>query len=117
MEWDRTLPGHRNEPRPQGLPTEVLWTVADGHSTALENQGDGLPTDEDPVDLIGNDVAVPQATYKVIGWFDDDGEFQARGYVVRQEDRVRNNPAHYLRSIVAAVGMLLPDAEAPWAGN
>jgi endonuclease G len=49
-----------------------------------------------PESLVGNGVAVPMATYKVIGWFDQAGEFQARGYVVKQEDRVRNDPAHYL---------------------
>ncbi len=70
-----------------------------------------------PQAFIGNNVAVPQATYKVIGWFADDGEFHARGYVVRQTDRVRNNPAHYFRPIdeIEAVTGLdffpqLPDA-------
>jgi len=48
---------------------------------------------------VGNGVGVPHSTYKVIGWFDGNGEFNARGYVVRQEDRVRNNPAHYLTPI------------------
>lgn len=54
---------------------------------------------DQPVSMIGNGVAVPQATYKIIGWFGTDETFNARGYVVRQEDRIRNNPAHYLRRI------------------
>ena len=60
-----------------------------------DSDGDGI---EDSVDLIGNDVGVPQATFKVVGWFDGNGLFNARGYVVRQEDRVRD-PAHYLTPI------------------
>lgn len=52
-----------------------------------------------PQSSVGNGVGVPEATYKVIGWFDEAGDFQARGYVVRQEDRERDNPARYLRSI------------------
>ena len=60
-------------------------------------------TDNDGVENlageVGNGVGVPHATFKVIGWFDGNGEFNARGYAVRQEDRVRNNPAHYLTVI------------------
>ena len=55
---------------------------------------DGLPEF-----TVGNAVAVPKATYKVIGWFDGAGEFHARGYIVGQGDRVRKDPGHYLRSI------------------
>lgn len=49
-----------------------------------------------PESMIGNGVAVPMGTFKVIGWYDHSGQFQARGYLVKQEDRVRNDPAHYL---------------------
>ncbi len=73
---------------------DTVWVISE--PIYEDTDGDG---DEDPVDMIGNDVAVPQATYKVIGWFDGNDVFHARGYVVRQEDRVRNNPAHYLRRI------------------
>ena len=43
-------------------------------------------------------LGVPHATYNLIGWFDKGGRFHCRGYVVRQEDRVRD-PRHYLRPI------------------
>lgn len=89
--------------------------------------------DGQPESLVGNGVAVPESTFKVIGWFDTGGVFHARGYVVKQTDRVRHNPAHYLRpirDIEAATGLnFFPDlpsdrADAveaaaftdPWAG-
>jgi hypothetical protein len=50
------------------LGIDTVW----GISGPIYEDTDG-GGDEDPVDLIGNDVAVPQATFKVIGWFDDDG--------------------------------------------
>ena len=53
----------------------------------------------EPEFTVGNDVAVPVGTYKVIGWFDDDDQFHARGYIVKQEDRERDDPAHYLVKI------------------
>ncbi|MFG0252519.1 MAG: DNA/RNA non-specific endonuclease [Phycisphaerales bacterium JB038] len=49
-----------------------------------------------PEFTVRNGVAVPMGTYKVISWFDGAGDFQARGYIVKQDDRVRNDPSHYL---------------------
>ena len=63
---------------------------------------------DQPEFTVGNDIAVPKATYKVIGWFDENGDFNARGYVVNQEDRIRNDPGHYqvkIREIEAATGL------------
>ncbi len=63
---------------------------------------------DQPEFTVGNDIAVPKATYKVIGWFDENGDFNARGYIVKQEDRVRRDPGHYqvkIREIEAATGL------------
>ncbi len=61
-----------------------------------------------PEFMVGNAVAVPKATYKIVGWFTNDGVFHARGFVVKQDDRIRNDPAHYftpIREIEQATGL------------
>ena len=52
-----------------------------------------------PRGYVGNRIAIPHSTYKAIGWFDRNQQFHARSYVVGLDDRVRHNPALYLRSI------------------
>ncbi|MEM1452603.1 MAG: lamin tail domain-containing protein [Bacteroidota bacterium] len=79
----------------------------------MDTDGDGV---EDHEGLVGNDIAIPHATYKVIGWFDASGAFNARGYVVDQDDRIRHNEAHYLTpidDIEAATGLdFFPELDA-----
>ena len=92
--WNDLEELHQNVVVDLSVGIDTVWVISGPLYEDTDSDGD-----EDPVDMIGNGVAVPQATYKVIGWFDGDGVFQARGYVVRQEDRVRNDPAHYLTQI------------------
>jgi endonuclease G len=42
---------------------------------------------DQPDGTVGNGVGVPHATYKVMGWFNESGRFQMRGYVLKQTDR------------------------------
>ncbi len=72
---------------------DAVWVISGPIFEDTDN--DGV---EDLAGEVGNGVGVPHATFKVIGWFDGNDEFNARGYVVRQEDRVRD-PAHYLAAI------------------
>ena len=51
-----------------------------------------------PIETIGNGIGVPQATYKVIGWFSSDGRFEAQGFVFPQ-DATDTHPEHYFASI------------------
>jgi endonuclease G len=51
-----------------------------------------------PQSMVGNNIGVPYGTYKVIGWYDQNDQFNARGYVLRQTDQ--GNPStHYLTRI------------------
>jgi endonuclease G len=45
-----------------------------------------------PDGTVGNGVGVPHATYKVMGWFNESGRFQMRGYVMKQTDRADPPP-------------------------
>jgi len=92
--WNDLEELHQEIVGDDGLGIDTVWMISG--PVYEDEDGDGR---EDPIDFVGNSVAVPHGTYKIIGWFDGDGLFQARGYVVRQEDRVRDNPAHYLASI------------------
>lgn len=70
---------HRNAVNRSDLDIDKLWIIC---GTLFEN---GVPEF-----TVGNNVGVPKATYKVIGWFEDDGNFAARGYILNQDDRSRD---------------------------
>ena len=78
----------------RALGIDELWVISGPIFEDSDNDGH-----DDAKSFVGNNVAVPHATYKIIGWFDAQKEFHARGYVVRQESRVRHNPKHYLKKI------------------
>jgi endonuclease G, mitochondrial len=48
--------------------------------------------------FVGNQIGVPQATYKIVAWFGSDGDFCARGYIMPQ-DASEPDPAKYLMRI------------------
>lgn len=92
--WNDLEELHQEVVGDETLGIDTVWVIS---GPVFEDQdGDGV---EDPIEVVGNGIAVPHGTYKVVGWFDGDGLFQARGYVVRQEDRIRHKPEHYLTSI------------------
>lgn len=80
---------HRKAVNTPGLGIEMLWVIS---GPVFE---DGLA-----LGFVGNDVGVPSATYKILAWFDPDGNFQARGFMLRQSDRI-DDPPRYLTSIDA----------------
>jgi endonuclease G len=51
-----------------------------------------------PQSMVGNNIGVPYGTCKVIGWEDQTGQFNARGYLLRQTDQ-GGTPADYLTPI------------------
>jgi endonuclease G len=69
---------------------EVIWTISGSIYRDKENPPDETPEEDfAAVQRIGGGFGVPNATYKIVGWFDEDGHFQARGYVFEQTDRMR----------------------------
>ena len=74
--WGRLEDLHRTAVNTPGLGVEMLWAI----SGPVFEEGR-------PVGFVANDVGVPAAVYKIIAWFDPDGELQARGFVLRQADR------------------------------
>ncbi len=86
--WNDLEEMHQEAVDDASLGIDTLWVIS---GPIFEHDA--------PRSTVGNGVGVPEATYKVVGWFDSAGEFRARGYIVRQEDRVRDNPAYYLRPI------------------
>jgi len=69
----------------QGSGIDAVWTI-----TGTIYRDENNPAGESPEDDFQNVVritdgfGVPDATYKVVGWFDASGRFQARGYVFEQ---------------------------------
>lgn len=68
---------------------DAVWTI----SGALYRDRDN-PPDESPADdfarvrRITTGFGVPYATFKIVAWFEENGFFQARGYVFEQPYRV-----------------------------
>lgn len=87
--WARLENLHRNAVNDPDLGVEMLWVIS---GPVFE---EGLP-----LGFVANEVGVPAATYKVLAWFDGDGSFQVRGFVLRQSDRISDLP-RYLVSIDA----------------
>jgi endonuclease G len=95
-------------PQHEHMNGEAWLDLEEEHRSVVANPASGIravwvisgPVFEggQPMATVGNGVGVPHATYKVVGWFDRSSRFHARGYVVRQEDRVRD-PAHYLTPV------------------
>lgn len=68
-----------------GSDIEVIWTISGTLYRDSDNPEDEQPEDDfQKAGLIGDGFRVPQATYKIVGWFDGRGYFQARGYVFEQ---------------------------------
>ena len=95
-------------PQHEQMNGEAWLDIEEQHRRVVANPASGIKVlwvisgpvfeDDQPKFTVGNGVGVPHATYKVIGWFDRANRFHVRGYIVRQEDRVRD-PEHYLRSV------------------
>jgi endonuclease G len=49
---------------------------------------------------VGNGIGVPDACYKVIGWFDRGNRFNTRAYIVRQTDTDKRSTT-YLTTVDA----------------
>ncbi len=62
----------------------TVWTISGAIFRNETNPSTESPED-DFVDVIRvNGHGIPDATYKIVGWFDADARFQARGYVFEQ---------------------------------
>lgn len=81
---ESALPACTTRPR-SAPPIEVIWTIT---GTVYSDREDPA-SDFEQTDFIGGGFVRPQATYKVVGWFDRRGLFQARGYLF---DQTGENP-------------------------
>lgn len=65
---------------------EAIWTYSGAIFRDKTNHVDESAEDDfsDVVRLTEGDFGVPDATYKVVAWFDDEGKFDARAYVFEQ---------------------------------
>lgn len=65
---------------------EAVWTITGTIWRDAANPAGETPEDDFAavVRLPSGGFGVPDATYKVVGWFDDSGFFQARAYVFEQ---------------------------------
>jgi endonuclease G len=84
--WNDLEDEHRNVVGLSSLGVDQLWVISGP-----------IFADHTPEFTVANDVGVPGAFYKVIGWFRD-GEFQARGYVLERFDD-EDDLASYLTPI------------------
>ncbi len=74
-----------------GLPAdvEVLWTISGTVFRDPLNPPDETPEDDFAnVTRITTGFGVPDATYKIVAWFDDGGSFNARAYLFEQPHSV-----------------------------
>jgi endonuclease G len=62
-----------------GVDIETVWVISGPIFRVDEDTGDDVPLKK-----IANGVGVPQATYKVIAWRDEEGDLEARGFIIRQ---------------------------------
>jgi endonuclease G len=85
--WLALENAHRNVVSGEEHDIDTLWVIS----------GTIFP-DGQPRGLIGNDIGIPDACYKVIAWRDAEERLQARGYILTQDDH-ETNPADYLRSV------------------
>lgn len=83
----------------EGADIEVIWTISGTLYRDEENPDGEAPEDDFAnAEFVGGGFGVPKATYKIVGWFDRQGYFQARGYVFEQTDR-EPEVTHYLTPI------------------
>ena len=74
------------------LGIETIWTVSGAVFRDEDNPSDESPgKDIEEAAKIAGDYRVPYATYKIVGWFDDDGAFMARAYLFEQPYEVRQD--------------------------
>ncbi len=95
-------------PQHKDMNGEAWLDIEEAHRSVVANPASGIRAiwvisgpvceGDQPKTTVGNGVGVPHATYKVVGWFDGTNRFHVRGYVVRQEDRIRD-PEHYLTPV------------------
>lgn len=77
------------------------FIVADEHASidpVWIMSGPVFETDDSDVERIGSGTGLPFATYKVIAWEDEDGTFNARGFLIHQDD-TDTDLTHYLHSV------------------
>ncbi len=73
-----------------GTDIDAVWTIA-GTIYRDETNPAGETPEQDFANVVRLDsggFGVPDATYKIVGWFDERGFFQARGYVFEQPHSV-----------------------------
>lgn len=65
---------------------EAVWTIAGAVYRDEQNSAGESPEDdfENVVRITKGRIAVPDATYKIVGWFDEQRRFQARAFVFEQ---------------------------------
>jgi len=64
----------------------AIWVISGTLYRDKENPANELPEDDfEDVVRVGDEFGVPDATYKIVGWFDLYGKFQARGYVFEEK--------------------------------
>lgn len=95
-------------PQRQGRNHAVWGRLENQHRFIVDHDEYDIPTvwvtsgpiffDLDLVEFAPGGIGIPDATYKVIAWFDEDEELHARGYVIDQ-DSTNFNLRSYLRSI------------------
>ena len=64
---------------------ETIWTISGAIFRDKKNDENELPEEDfKNVAKITGGFGVPDATYKIVAWFEDNGFFHARGYVFEQ---------------------------------
>ena len=66
---------------------EAIWTISGTIYRDIDNPATETPEDDfqNVVQFSDGEFGIPDATYKVVGWFDILGNFQARAYVFDQQ--------------------------------
>lgn len=83
----------------QGGQFNQLWVISGSIYPGVQADTQwGLGPEGDKTGYVGNDVGVPDSTYKVVYWINASNRLQMRGYIVHQEDRVRDE-AQYLVAV------------------
>lgn len=101
--------------------------IEEAHRAVVANPASGIKAiwvisgpifnDGKPKTTVGKGIGVPDSCYKVIAWFDQQGKFNTRAYIIGQADTTKGakNYLTTVDAVEAATGLNffteLPDAE------
>ncbi len=96
-----------------GSEIDAVWTISGTIYRDRQNPNNETPEEDfqNVVRLDRGGFGVPDATYKIVGWFDDNGRFQARGLIFEQPHTAQHVAGE--QTLTYTLG----DTQAPLAEN